>query len=96
MVKFSGVDRHSFDADPDPNFHGEDGPDPDLHQNDVDPRGVIPQVLYWNIKIFLLLVTALSVYYYLYFSSMSNVVIIFCFLNRILHFFGKRLSLSTF
>jgi hypothetical protein len=28
----------SFDADPDPNFHVEAGPDPNKHQNNADPQ----------------------------------------------------------
>jgi hypothetical protein len=32
------VDQHRFDADPDPNFHVKSDPDPDRHQNDVDPH----------------------------------------------------------
>jgi hypothetical protein len=36
----SVVDRHRFDADPDPNFHVDAVPDsdPDWHENDADPH----------------------------------------------------------
>ncbi len=33
----SVVDRHRFDADPDPNFHVDADPDLDWHHNDADP-----------------------------------------------------------
>jgi hypothetical protein len=38
LEKTSLVDRHRFDADPDPNFHFDPNPGPDLdrHQNDAD------------------------------------------------------------
>ncbi len=34
------VDRHSFEADPNPNFRcdADQDPDPDRHQNDSDPQ----------------------------------------------------------
>jgi hypothetical protein len=34
------VNRHRFDADPDPNVHfdADPNPDPEFHQNDADPR----------------------------------------------------------
>jgi hypothetical protein len=32
------VDRHRFDADPDPNFYVDADPDPDWHQNDGGPH----------------------------------------------------------
>jgi hypothetical protein len=57
-----------FDAvDPDP--------DPDWHQNDADPHAD-PTPSFTHVgksDIFLLLVTALPVYYVLSFSSVSNV-----------------------
>jgi hypothetical protein len=40
VQKTSGMDKHRFDGDtdPDPNFHCNAGPDPDWHQNDADPH----------------------------------------------------------
>jgi hypothetical protein len=32
------VDRHHFDADPDPNIHVDADSDPDWHQYDADPH----------------------------------------------------------
>ncbi len=34
----SVVDRHRFDADPDPNLHLDANPDPDWHQNNANPH----------------------------------------------------------
>ncbi len=34
----SVVDRHRFDADPDPNSRVDTDPDPDWHQNNADPH----------------------------------------------------------
>ncbi len=46
------MDRHSFDADPDRNFHddADPDPDPDWYQNDADPhRGSYPKFhTCWN------------------------------------------------
>jgi hypothetical protein len=56
--------------DPDPNFHGDadQDPDPDWHKNDA--MRILPQALYmFENQIFLLLVTALSFYNVLSFSS---------------------------
>ncbi len=34
----SVVDRHHFDADPDPNFYSDADPGPYWHHNDADPH----------------------------------------------------------
>jgi hypothetical protein len=71
------VDRHRFDADPDPNFHFDDNPVtdtyPDWHQNDADPHAD-PTPRFDMLEIFLLLlVTALPVHSVKSFSSVSKV-----------------------
>jgi hypothetical protein len=40
LLRSSVVDRQLFDSDPDPNFlvEADPVPDPDLHQNDANPR----------------------------------------------------------
>jgi hypothetical protein len=69
----SVVDRHIFDADPGPKFHVDADPDPysdpDWYQNDADPHA--DPTPSFNIRFFLLLVTALPVYKVLSFSSVS-------------------------
>ncbi len=69
-VNSSVVDRHLFDADPDPNFHFDAELDPDLdpewHQNNADPHAEPTQSFTVHIlenrkKKRLLLYTAMSV-----------------------------------
>jgi hypothetical protein len=72
------VDRHRFDADPDPNFHVDADLDPDWHQNNADSHPTPSFTHVGKSEIFLLLVTALPLNNVLSFSSVSDVPII-CF-----------------
>jgi hypothetical protein len=68
------VDRHRFDADPDPTFDADR--DPDWHQNNADPLAdTIPNFIQVekSSKIVLLLFLVMPVYNAFLFSSVANV-----------------------
>jgi hypothetical protein len=69
------VDRHHFDADPDPNIHVDADSDPDWHQYDADPLAdPTPSFTHFvKSEFFSTFGQLLPVNSVLSFSSMSNV-----------------------
>jgi hypothetical protein len=83
-------DRHRFDVDPDPNFHVDAGPDPDWHQNDVDPLascGSYP-------KFFFTFSHNIATFHCVSFSSVS-IVSCFQYFGQHFEIFWKKSTLST-
>jgi hypothetical protein len=81
------VDRHCFEANPDPNFDADPDPDPDLEWPPPTPSFIYVG----KSEFFLLLITALPIYNVLSFSSVPNGSYVFSILDSILKFSGKGL-----
>jgi hypothetical protein len=99
--KNSVVDRHRFDADPDPKFHVDADPDQDRIDINMMPifmRILLPQVSHKseNPIFFLHFKSQLCQFTIFIFLISVKDVIILSILDSILKFCGKRYGLSTF